>query len=390
MSKKVVKTYHGRMTKPSRKAVEEEFSCGAVRVLVATVAYALGVNPAAVQYVIQRGQCSTDEALQKLGRANRKSDLDHVVFYWLPDTIVVGPMQVPGHRPRTYKYPRLEVRTAASVHNSSTRYPSPSGGASDTDSDAASVVSTQTIPSTPLSNKRTRKPGSTRVAVSRAKQPARWRYENLTDGMWDVYNGSCHWRAVLGQYSEPEPLVQPCGNCNGQACSPGYPELVELGGDAVNTSGHPEMAAYVTSRLLELAVVLGREQNGALSVYCEPEESERVIPKEWREKFGRSYVQVGTGDRLGWLWDNTYGPQVTAWIRCLVAPQLDHLPVREIDPVPDWHDAFSPPPIVPAMAPAVPQSLSTPAALRDISNRYTARGTLSLVKKKGSRKRLRD
>jgi hypothetical protein len=40
---------------------------------VATVAYALGVNPPVVKYVIVRSRVDIDEALQKLGRANRQS-----------------------------------------------------------------------------------------------------------------------------------------------------------------------------------------------------------------------------------------------------------------------------------------------------------------------------
>ena len=64
---------------------------GDVRIIVATVTYALGVNPPAVKYVIVRGRVDTDEALQKLGRANRQSQPnDTAVFFWLPEGKVQG------------------------------------------------------------------------------------------------------------------------------------------------------------------------------------------------------------------------------------------------------------------------------------------------------------
>ena len=113
LDKRIIKTYHGDLTKVSRQDIEERFSRGEIRILCATIAYAIGVNPAGVQYVIQRGLCGTDEALQKLGRANRQTIQGRAIFFWIPDVWVHGERQA-GSR-RRLNYPVSSIRTAASM-----------------------------------------------------------------------------------------------------------------------------------------------------------------------------------------------------------------------------------------------------------------------------------
>ena len=65
---------------------------GELRILCTTIAYALGVNPPEVKFVVQRGRCTPEDAMQKLGRANRSGTLDGgSVFIWLPEVKVRGP-----------------------------------------------------------------------------------------------------------------------------------------------------------------------------------------------------------------------------------------------------------------------------------------------------------
>ena len=65
---------------------------GELRILCSTIAYALGVNPPEVKFVIQRGRCTPEDAMQKLGRANRsRMVVGGSVFIWLPESKVRGP-----------------------------------------------------------------------------------------------------------------------------------------------------------------------------------------------------------------------------------------------------------------------------------------------------------
>ena len=60
--------------------------------ICSTIAYALGVNPPEVKFVIQRGRCTPEDAMQKLGRANRsRIVIGDSVFTWLPESKVRGP-----------------------------------------------------------------------------------------------------------------------------------------------------------------------------------------------------------------------------------------------------------------------------------------------------------
>ena len=87
----IVWIYHGQLSPDSRAAIEERFEKGDIQILVSTVAYAVGVNPPGVKYVIQWGRCSLEDALQKLGRAARGGldDGEHGVFFWLPEQKVI-------------------------------------------------------------------------------------------------------------------------------------------------------------------------------------------------------------------------------------------------------------------------------------------------------------
>lgn len=91
LSKKIISSYHGLLSATTRKNIECKFDFGELRVLCTTIAYALGVNPAGVKYVFQQGHCSTDEALQKLGRASRGREIvPGAAFIWVPETKIVG------------------------------------------------------------------------------------------------------------------------------------------------------------------------------------------------------------------------------------------------------------------------------------------------------------
>ncbi|KAH7394681.1 P-loop containing nucleoside triphosphate hydrolase protein [Pyrenochaeta sp. MPI-SDFR-AT-0127] len=137
LDKTIIKTYHGDLTKDSRQDIEHKFSSGEIRILCATIAYAIGVKPAGVQYILQRGLCGKDEALQKLGRA---------ILFWIPDVWVHGERQAKSGRP--LKYPVASVRTAASMAEEARRqaylsvYGSDSSG---TDASTCSSFPTQSI-----------------------------------------------------------------------------------------------------------------------------------------------------------------------------------------------------------------------------------------------------
>lgn len=90
-TKRIVSSYHGDMPSATQKDIEQQFDTGQLRILTTTVAYALGVNPAGVKYVFQQGHCSTNEALQKLGRASWGArNVPGAAFIWVLEKRVVG------------------------------------------------------------------------------------------------------------------------------------------------------------------------------------------------------------------------------------------------------------------------------------------------------------
>jgi hypothetical protein len=170
------------------------------------------VNPRIVKYVIARGRVDTDEALQKLGRANRQSrPNDTAAFFWLPESKTQGDREQKRTWNRRVLFPDelilSDIRGPSSSSSSRKRPAFPNNG-SDTDS---------APPGAPLKK---RPKGS-------YKDPAQFRNYELVDGEYEVYNppeDSCYWHALMNRYDEEIPV--PCNNCS--KCAPDRITLVEL------------------------------------------------------------------------------------------------------------------------------------------------------------------
>ncbi|KAN0068073.1 hypothetical protein V8E54_013643 [Elaphomyces granulatus] len=293
----IARTYHGELTDRTRKHIETQFDAGDVRILVATVAYALGVNPRIVKFVIVRGRIDTDEALQKLGRANRQSrPNDTATFFWLPESKVQGDRKQKQIRNRRAPLPgELILSGIRGPSSTSSPRKRPAFPNNDSDTDSAQ-------PGTPLKK---RPKGS-------YKNPAQFRNYELIDGEYEVYNppeDSCYWHALMKRYDEEIPV--PCNNCS--KCAPDKILLVELA--EAEPQENTAIALALELELQKLAVQLGNEVGDSLLVAGSPDPKERVLNLTWRKKFAQSYCRVIDGNRMGWLWDRMYGDRVTQFVQ---------------------------------------------------------------------------
>ena len=311
VDRSIVKTYHAQLTDKTRQVIESEFSDGRVRILCATIAYALGVNPVGVQYVVQRGRCDTDDALQKLGRANRRANLDHAVFFWLPEAKVAGDRQ----KPRTLKYaPRQWTRLEDLVKDAHRHVQEQ---LSESESDASTIASQELPAAGPSSTGKRKRRGRSQ------KNPSRWREEELVDGEYEVYNpppGSCYWVSLLARYQEE--LSFPCGNCS--SCSSLPFNLVELPIERRVFTERGDIVRGLQRSLSSLAEELGNNLGSQFIADCEPDPAERVLTTEWRIKLSASYYKVANGDLLGWPWERQFGTAVVGHVRQFTG--LTHMP----------------------------------------------------------------
>jgi len=65
-------TYHAGMKQNERKYVQNEWMKENIKVIVATIAFGIGINKRNVKFIIQNSMPKTlDEYIQKVGRAGR-------------------------------------------------------------------------------------------------------------------------------------------------------------------------------------------------------------------------------------------------------------------------------------------------------------------------------
>ena len=386
IDRSVVRAYHGDLMKSSRHKIEEDFSNGKIRVLCCTVAYSIGVNPEAVKYVIQTCQCEIDEAMQKLGRANRcvKDDPSSAVFFWFLDPKYVGPAQP---RPvRQYKYPKTAVRTAAHIRDESilearrnSQFFQP---ALDMDSDA-SATSAASTPGPAPQPTATRSVKRKKKFKSKSTNPAVWRHENLVEtGRYEIYNppDGCYWKSLLAKYEEY--LPDSCSNCIG--CSPSKVQLAELPVDDSTATERPELVGYVRGELEKLALSIGQTHQCSILSYVEHNPIERVLSKKWRNKFAESYNEVATGKLFDWPWVNhlDYAQQVVNCVQRAIGQPVVIPASMSTPSLVMPNSSFS----------SVSSSAASPSPiLRDVTNivnsqRVTPRGSPSLMRQKGKYK----
>ena len=316
---KVAWIYHGQLTNDSRCDIEKKFECGEYRILCATYAYAFGVNPPGVKYVTQWGRCSLEDALQKLGRANRGARPnvgDKAVFYWLPDKRVVGPLhhQVPIEDRKGYG--RAKKRSKRPL------FPGESEAITLADY-TDSALSDMGRP--PAQNRP--------FTLPRNAPDSLWREVILSSAEYAVYNSGCIWRALLEPFDER--MEQPCCNCS--SCVPNAHALASLMNEEEEGIETSEGKAKVRDALNILAAKLGNERDSVWMRSFGTDPMERVLRSADRRRFVSSYSRVAAGDLLGWSWARSYGDRVVCAVRrALHLPPLPlgHDPLRERRPRP--------------------------------------------------------
>lgn len=68
----IAEAYHAGMTAYKRKVVQKKFMSGEIKIVVATVAFGMGINKSDIRAVIHYNMPSTFEGyVQEIGRAGR-------------------------------------------------------------------------------------------------------------------------------------------------------------------------------------------------------------------------------------------------------------------------------------------------------------------------------
>lgn len=179
-------------------------------------------------------------------------------------------------------------------------------------------------------------------------------------------------------YENDGNVPNPCNNCS--ICAP-CPITLE-GVQPSERLENSNISAAILQGLKDIAIEFGNEITCPILQAARPGPVERVLPLAWRKKFSSSYLQVASGDRMGWCWDSLYGERITAYI-C----QFAALPARM-----DNSMVESPSSSIPlASQDATNSSTPRPAVLQEITRmnsgrediRRTSRGTPSLYNEKG-------
>lgn len=212
--------------------------------------YAIGVNPARVRYVVQQGQCNTDEALQKLGRTNRQTHQDDAVFFWTLDACVYGERQSQTRQP---KYPGLAVQTTASVVDEARREASQRLYRSDGSDSDISVVSAYSVQS----------------SLSTSPAPGSKRKRGLRRHPPDSY----HWREIMRLYENDHNVLVPCNNSSRCVDSPVV--LEDLPAD--ERVENKDVRITIERELEKLVFTLSNEITCSILVTARPDPTERVL-----------------------------------------------------------------------------------------------------------------
>jgi superfamily II DNA helicase RecQ len=289
---RIVKSFHGDLTPESKVDIQASFNRGEISILCCTIAFAIGVNPEGVKYVVVRDKAipEPDTILQKLGRAARYGLLEHekAVFFWLPEQKVVGlrdcdldPFQRLVNRKRRNSRDLLPGMGLMDI------------SASETDE-----------------NRR-------RVQKKRKVKPEQWR-SDMKPEIYKIYNPpnddrhrGCYWSTLLAIFEES--IALPCRNC--LACAPSLVCLPELTAHEQEYSEDPKIVNYLKQRLVGLAMDLGSRPKSYWLGQCEPVVSERVLSKTHRDDFANNYFRVLRGDLGDWGWQDEYGQEVIDFIR---------------------------------------------------------------------------
>ena len=299
-AEEIVWTYHGQLSNSSRAEIEGKFERGEIVILCTTIAYAVGVNPPGVKYVIQKGRCSLEDALQKLGRGNRGGLRagEKAVFYWLPEAKVIGPLE------RDIPIDQRQGRKRATRKTTMPLLPG--------ELEPFRVAETSgTVHANSFPHTQPKK-------VGKNISPAAWREQVLTPEEFEVYNApesQCIWTMLLKPFEEVRP--SPCNNCSN--CKPEEHSLVELAASELQGTEKKEVIRVVKKALEELAVDLGNEEDNEFMRSLCPEIKERVLNSQERKDFSASYLCVARGDHLGWSWASKYGTRVTDKVRQAIA-----------------------------------------------------------------------
>ncbi|KAF7857266.1 hypothetical protein EAF04_009507 [Stromatinia cepivora] len=367
---KIVKVYHGQLTDEERKSVEQEFAQGTIRIIIATPAYAFGVNPPAVKYIIQIGRDTLVDQLQKLGRAVRGGLLNGEggCYLMLPQSKVAGPRrsEIPhedlhnwiGGRRRNERLLPGQMTTITMEEFSQN---SDNGG------------------SQPSQIRRQKKEKPTGQVPD-----IDWRDHMLTDFEYDYYNTGCIWDKLLASLGEPIPGSK-CDNCS--RCRPDAHLLLELNVGEESQPIEDEEKIKIVERDLEvLAEQLGKLVP-TLRASCN---RERVLPERWRKLFSKSCLRVAKGNVFGWPWEDV--PYKIGVVNC-VRKSLGMVFIRDDNMVDFFGNVEPLPPpasiqlsTFQSRATSAPTTTKTPSVSRiglremDPNIRRTPRGDLSSKK----------
>lgn len=81
----IAEAYHAGMTAYKRKIVQKEFMSGKIRIVVATVAFGMGINKSDIRAVIHYNMPGTFEGyVQEIGRAGRDAVTAHCHLFLNP------------------------------------------------------------------------------------------------------------------------------------------------------------------------------------------------------------------------------------------------------------------------------------------------------------------
>ncbi len=210
-----VALYHGRLPAAQRHANQESFMGGAVRVMVATNAFGMGIDKADIRFVVHYQLPGSPQAYyQEAGRAGRDGEAADCTLIFhrrdrqvqqfflarkplgVPDLrAVLGavPSQAPAeglHLPRTRVAAALaQLRAAGLVRHDATQ-----GWRATTDA--------------PVSD------AALSALVEDAERKAERDHEALERMVFYAQTGFCRWRVLLQAFGEAVPFAQGCGHCD--------------------------------------------------------------------------------------------------------------------------------------------------------------------------------